>query len=272
MANKFEAYKEIEKIINYSLNVRTISEELICFEQDTSPEVVRQYLIENRFDLVGVKQSGNVVGFTNLETLKKSEIRLAYNEFKPNDIVSSNTPLVETVTLINQKKYLFVLDGTSITRIVTKADIYKEPVRLFLYNLISNFETLLSILIEYYYPNSEWESIISPKNLQKTHIIHKARIRENTDFDLFDCLSLELKIELFLKKDDLKGIIGMSGTKHKEFFKELKDVRNAISHVGKNPAIANTDKILYMITTTTHYSNLFAEGIQRLKIFEGEIA
>ncbi len=258
MTVKFETYKEIERIINNNLNVRTISEELECFSHEDNPEIVREFLLINGFDLVGIKQNDNVVGYTDLETLEESGKEIAFKEFKQNDIVSSNTPLLETVALISKKNRLFVLDGTAITRIVTKADVYKEPVRLFLYNQISNFETLLSMLVEQYYPNQEWISHIEIEKTVKINKIYESRKRENTEFDMFDCLSLEIKIDLFLEHERLIDIFVISKKQQKKFFERLKTIRNAISHVGKNPAIASVEKIMSMITDLTHFSHLLS--------------
>lgn len=263
MTAKYETYKEIERIINNNLNVRIISEEFKCFNKADNPTVVREFLIANGFDLVGVVQHRNVVGYTDLETLEKSDAEIAFKEFKPNDIVSSNTPLVETIELINKKNHLFVLDGTAITRIVTKADIYKEPVRLFLYNQISNFETLLSILVEQYYPNDEWQTYVKLEKIEDIKKIYETRKRENTEFDMFDCISLEIKIDLYLKCERLVDILGISKKKQKEFFERLKIIRNAISHVGKKPAIASVEKITAMITDLTHYSQLLSQEVDK---------
>lgn len=264
MTVKFETYKEIERIINNNLNVRTISEELKCFNQEDDPKVVREFLVANGFDLVGIELNGNVIGYTDLGTLEESESEIAFKEFKQHDIVSSNTSLVETVALISKKNHLFVLDGTAITRIVTKADIYKEPVRLFLYNQISNFETLLSILVEHYYPDKVWISRIDSEKLEEIDKIYESRKRENTEFDMFDCLSLELKINLFLEHERLKDIFGISKKQQKKFFERLKTIRNAISHVGKNPAIASVEKIMSMITDVTHFSHLLSLEIDNV--------
>lgn len=267
MTNKFEAYKEIENLINNTLNVRTISELLVCFDQATDPEVVKSFLIENRFDLIGVKKSHNVVGYTDLKTLERSKSQIEYNEFRSNDIISSNTPLIETINLISERDHLFVLDGTSIKRIVTKADIYKDPVRLFTYNLLSNFEVLLSILIEHHYPNDEWQSKLTENRLKKVNEVYDDRRKENTDFDLFDCLSIEDKIHLFSNKEkNIRKILQINDTQQREYFKNLKRIRNSISHVGKKPAFTNIHKILDIINNTTEFSKLLEEEILNKKI------
>lgn len=108
MTVKFETYKEIERIINNNLNVRTISEELKCFNQEDDPKVVREFLVANGFDLVGIELNENVIGYTDLGTLEESESEIAFKEFKQHDIVSSNTSLGETVALISKKTtYLY---------------------------------------------------------------------------------------------------------------------------------------------------------------------
>jgi len=267
MTNKFEAYKEIEKLINNTLNVRTISEELICFEKDGNPEVVKNFLIENRFDLVGVKQRHNVVGYTNLRILERSKSQIEYNEIRSNDIISSNTSLIETINLISKRDHLFVIDGISIERIVTKADIYKDPVRLFTYNLLSNFEVLISIIIEHHYPNNEWKTKLTEDRLLKINEVYEDRREENTDFDLFDCLAIEDKISIFLNKEkNIRDILKTSKTQQLKYFRNFKKIRNSISHVGKRPAVTDIRKILDTITKTTEFSKLLEEEIMNKKI------
>lgn len=267
ITQKFEAYKEIENLINNTLNVRTISELLVCFDLDTDPCVVKSFLIDNRFDVVGVQHKQSIVGYADLKTLEVSEKKLSYNEFRSNDIVSSNTPLLDTINLLSERDHLFVLDGTSIKRIVTKADIYKDPVRLFIYNLLSNFEVLLSILIEYHYPENEWKTNLTEKRLNKIYEVYLDRKEENTDFDLFDCLSIEDKIKLFSNKDKtLRDLMDINYTQQRKYFKNLKKIRNSISHVGKKPAVTDIEKILDTIAKTTKYSKVLEREIVNNKI------
>lgn len=269
MNKKFKEQKDINNLINTTLNVKTISEELVSFDVNSNPADVKKYLDDNRFDLVGVKSNDRIIGYTDVEILKETEDKLRYIEFHSDQIISSNTSLTDTMNLISKKDFLFILDGTLIRRIVTKADIYKDPVRLFIYNLISNFEFLLSVLIEHHFPQDEWKSKLTTNRLNKVDNIYQDRLRENTEFNMFDCLSIEDKIKLFLNKDkNLCKIFKISNQKQKDYFENLKIIRNSIAHVGKNPAVTNIDKILDTVTKTAYFSKLLEDQIndQEIKV------
>ncbi|WP_313120326.1 hypothetical protein [Proteiniclasticum ruminis] len=88
------------------------------------------------------------------------------------------------------------------------------------------------------------------------------RKEENTDFDLFDCLSIEDKINLFSNKEKTRrDILDINYTQQRKYFNNLKKIRNSISHVGKKPAVTDIEKILDTIAKTTKFSKLLEREI-----------
>lgn len=116
--------------------------------------------------------------------------------------------------------------------IVTKGDLQKIPVRMWLFGLISLIEMQLLRIIRDYYPDDSWKQkpLISPDRLNKAEDQLKDRRRRNEAIDLADCLQFCDKRDIVLKSDDLCRLIGSDSTATYELLKSLENLRNELVH------------------------------------------
>ena len=89
---------------------------------------------------------------------------------------------------LNDRPRLFVNVLGQVGGIVTKTDLQKPPVRMWLFGMITIIEMGLTRLIEDGLSRWAWRECLSEARLQKAEALLEERKRRNQDLDLLDCL------------------------------------------------------------------------------------
>lgn len=149
------------------------------------------------------------------------------------EVISESTPLIEVIDYLMVQPWLFVKERRSITGIVTKADLDSIPIRIWLFGMISLFETQLKDLIREKALN--WESALSKKRLNEATSLYNKKVKSNEEVDLLSCIQIS-DLSSIIKKSKItfSSLIGnKSNTKITSDFHELTELRNALAHGQK---------------------------------------
>jgi len=132
---------------------------------------------------------------------------------------------------------VFIRNGQGVDGIVTRGDLQKAPVRMYLFALISVFEMQLLRIIRVRYPNDDWGRFLRPDRLAKAKETFQARRRANAAIDLLDCIQLADKDTIVAKANDLRiGLGFVDPVEARKFFERLEDLRNDIAHSNDIPS------------------------------------
>lgn len=245
-------YTSLRKLFEETINVSHISEQLISFDSKESINTIHDYMISSGYDVVGIKVEGIMEGY-----IEKGQMNLTY--FKPADLVSNTTPLIQVLNLFRDKNRLFILEGNTITNLVTMADLQKPPVRMLLFGIISLMEMHLLHLVKSFYPGNSWEEKISENRLLETKKLYGSRKERNEEISLMDCLQLSDKKTLIVKHKELRGLLQFdSRAQGEKFFDEIVSLRNKLAHAQD----------IVTGTTWRNIIDLIEQSEQLLKICE----
>lgn len=219
--------QDLKKLFENEISVKYISEEIISF--DSSIEDNKQNAIalmkKRDFDILGFKENGRISYYID----KQGNIR----PIKVEDIVSEVTPLSEVMTLLSQKKRLFVLRKNIITGIITRADLQKTPVFLFLFGILSIFEVLCTELIRNCYIGDDWETSTEFSLIGAKKTFKKLK-EKNEELELLDCTYLSTKLDVLSNTEVFHDLLNEIGKKSEEdkdcFIKDVNDLRNSVFH------------------------------------------
>ena len=219
--------QDLKELFENEISVKYILEDLICY--DSSVEDNKQKAIslmkEQDFDILGFKENNRISHFID----KKGKVRT----IKIEDIITEVTPLSDVMNLLTQKKRLFVLRNNIITGIVTRADLQKTPVLLFLFGILSIFEVLCTELIRKCYIGDEWETGIEYSLIGAKKTFKKLK-EKNEELELLDCTYLSTKLDVLSNTEvfhDLLNQIGEKSDEDKDYLlKNVKDLRNSVFH------------------------------------------
>jgi uncharacterized protein YutE (UPF0331/DUF86 family) len=201
------------------------------YKSDTTKEIILEEMENNRYDVIGAEDNyGKLIGYFQ----KDSNLnRLEYvSPINSQLVISGDSPLKEVIIELQDKDFVFVLNKTEINKIITKADIGKQPVRIYLFGLISTFEVTISkFIIDKGLTKSEIEEMISPNAFKKADEIYKDRVKYNIDIDFVYCLNLVDKKEIILKNEELISVLKIKNkSKFSRYVSKLNRFRNSLVH------------------------------------------
>jgi hypothetical protein len=228
---KVGTYRKLRLLYEQNINVNSISEELKTCRVTDDALIIKNTMQLLDYDVIGVEDEGIVIGYVMQNELAEGSCKDFYKNFRPTEIVSESTPLIQTLFILRETERIFILEGNRVTKVVTLADLQKPPIRMLLFGLISLLEMQLNRIIKNYFPNHSWKSHLSQKRMELTEALFFQRKSRNEAIELVDCLQICDKREIIVNDQKLRELTGIeSKNKGMGFFKKLEELRNNLAH------------------------------------------
>lgn len=225
--------KDLRHLFEQQINVDCLYEPLKSCLQNDDGIYVSSEMQRLHYDVIGVRQDK---GQPVLQKLLRIDIGAGKcNSFsrpiEPNEILANSTPLFELLTVLQERAFSFVLVGSTIEGIVTRADLQKPPVRIMLFGLVSLLDMHLSYWIRHLFPNETWRQHLSEGRLRKAMELCDARRRGNEEIDELDCLQLCDKRSLAESSAGLREKFGWDSDEEAvNFLKAMERTRDRLAH------------------------------------------
>jgi predicted transcriptional regulator len=224
----------LREIYSDNLSVNLIAEEVqTCSLEDDASEI--KFNMESLdFDYYGVKSDGRVIGYIVRSELGEGLISNYTHPFKMDDLVSESTSLIELLQILRDKHPVFVLEKNQVKKLITVADLQKQPIRMLVFGLISLLEMNLLQLIKEHYPEEGWKEHLSSGRLEKMDEVYKLRKEKNEGLGLIECLQLSDKGTIIRKTPELlEKLEFLSKREVDRFFRSIEELRNNTAHSQK---------------------------------------
>ena len=226
--------QDLKDIFEQTITAKYIAESFRSFDADADDSKVRTFMEEHGYDVIGVRISGQIEGYSSKETLSDGTIGANICKFDPTELVSDTTTLVEVFRMLRDKPRVYVTYSNAVVGIVTRGDLQKAPVRMWLFGLITLLEMQLLRLIRGCHPNEAWKDFIKKdpkKRLNKANRIFLKRKDKNVEIDLADCLEFCDKGEILLNSDEIKKRVDIESEQAVEILlNKAKDLRDDLAH------------------------------------------
>ncbi len=208
-----------------------IAEPLASFDAGTSSMEVRAVMARRAYKVAGIRKDGTICGYVRQEELAEGACGDKLHPFEEGDVVADSAGFPELVMRLNDRQRLFVNVLGQIGGIVTRTDLQKPPVRMWLFGMITIIEMGLTRLIEGAYPDGSWRECLSEGRLQKAETLLQERKRRHQDVDLLDCLQFSDRGQIVLRNENLRQQTGFaSKSQGQQTVKELEALRNNLAH------------------------------------------
>ena len=226
--------KELRKVFN-QISVRYISEfNLETAKNDEDGNDVKNRMLERDYDVMPVTSNNGtdrIIGYVLQSELNEGPCIGQMKNITPNDILAESTPVLASLILLRDRDWLFVLEGNKILGIVTKGDLRKAPVRMFLFALVNLIEMHLTRLIRDTCEEDELLQLISKDRFKYARKLFNERIQRNEALDIFDCLQLCDKRDITLKKVEICNLMKFESKKEtRRCLKEIEKLRDRLAH------------------------------------------
>jgi len=197
--------QSLSPITSFQVNLRLL-EPLQCCRADDESGVIRKRMEEPDldFDVMGMEENGEIYGYIERATLAGGPCRKYSRTFHPSELIAESASLTDVFSVLHDAPRIFVLKRTKVMGIVTRGDLQKAPVRMWVFGLVTLVEMNLLFLVRARYPHDTWQNHISEARLRMAKDLFNERKKRNEAIDLADCLQICDKADLVLKIPDIK--------------------------------------------------------------------
>ena len=186
---------------------------------------------ESNLDIVGLRNEGLVAGYVRRDELTDGKCSDHMHYFDENLVLSATSSLQEVLEVLAESEYCFVSVLGKVGGIVTRHDIQKPPVRMWLFGMITIIEMFMVRAIEAQFPNDSWQVELSDGRLNRARKILKERKRRNQTAKLIDCLQLSDKAFILIKDPGRREDFGFQSMRAaKNGIKVIESLRNNLAH------------------------------------------
>jgi len=224
---------ELKSLFEQGITVKAICEDLCSFPHTAPSDDIAEKLKKYDFDVAGLmdSDSGIINGYVRQNELNGGICGDHAIPFREPHLISHSMPLINVLKVLRDSTYRFVHDGTHVNAIVTRADMQKPAVRIFLFGLITMLEMHLTELVNRFYPKDTWKRHLDRKRLDdlQDHFMRMKDRGEN--LDLTDLLNFSDKILLMAIHDECLHILGFYSKKEcYKYLHRIRRLRNQLSH------------------------------------------
>lgn len=221
----------LRRVFTENFSAADIAEPLASFDASLPADEVRAVMARRRYRVAGIRQDGTICGYVRQEELADGICGAAIHPFEEGDVITDSLGFPELVLRLDDRPQLFVKVLGQVGGIVTKTDLQKPPVRMWLFGMITIIEMGLTQLIQAAYPDGSWRQCLSAGRLQKAEALLQERKRRNQDLDLLDCLQFSDRGQIVLRTEPLRQQAGfVSRSRGEQTVKELEALRNNLAH------------------------------------------
>ena len=247
-----------------NISVKHLLEPLQSCHADDESADIRKHMEESDldFDVMGLEENGEVYGYVERTTLAGGPCTKYSRTFHPSELIAESASMTDIFSVLHNAPRIFVLKGTRVMGIVTRGDLQKAPVRMWIFGFITLIEMNLLSIIRARYPDESWQNRISVGRLKNANDLFNERKKRNEAIDLADCLQMCDKADLVLKISAVKQKISDELKKNPHnILDSAEDLRDMIAHaqdlvVGSTwkeriDLIKNLEKLLNTIEVAT---------------------
>lgn len=226
--------EDLREIFEKGITARHITESLCSFDESAVAQEVKNILDEKDYDVVGVRTKGVLNGYAYKKDLAEGQLGQYFKNFDPCEVLPDTISISEILKVIIGFNHVFISSFGNVAGIITRGDLQKIPIRMWLFSLISLIEMQMLRIIRDRYPKNSWykDELISPGRREKVEKLFDERKKKNEEIDRVDCLQFCDKYTIISKTEDILKKLQYN-KKKKEFctlLKELEELRNKLAH------------------------------------------
>jgi len=221
----------VRRIFEQGFSARDIAVSLVSFDNSTSASEAKAVMDQYDFDVIGVRVQGVPTGYAMREDLSEGSCGDHMVPFNKEEVLPGYAPLINVMKLLDTMERVFIRVLGEVGGLVTRSDLQKAPVRMWLFGLVTMTEMAMTRFIECRYPDDGWRELLTKNRLSKAEELLKERTRRNQAIDLLDCLQFSDKGQIMIKDPEAKKIMAAQSRNEKEeTIKKFESLRNNLAH------------------------------------------
>lgn len=230
--NVFEfSQRRVHRLFTEAFTAKDIAEPIHSFDADRKSHEVESSMHALDIDVIGVRRHGQVIGYAWKEDLDSGLCGDRARAFGRDQVVYGDASLSEVILVLTRYDHCFITLLGIVAGVVTRSDMEKPIVRMWLFGMITMLEMNISNRIRERWPGDEWQQHCSNNRLRKAQALSAERARLNQHCELIDCLQLSDKAQILLSDQKIMEEYGFSSkTAADRTIKEMGSLRNNLAH------------------------------------------
>ena len=230
-ASRLEPKHHLVRLFTESFTAQDIAEPIRSFDIDKSCRDIRPVMDKYQLDIVCLRDKGIITGYVRRNDLHEGCCGDHLRPFRRGQVLSSDSSLSDIIHVLTLHQYGFVRVFDDVVGYVSRSEINKPVVRMWLCGIITFIEMEISQMILEYYPEQEWRRMITEKRLAKAIELQEERQRRNQHSELIDCLQLSDKGQIVIQNPAFLELLDIgSKSVAKRLVRELESLRNNLAH------------------------------------------
>ncbi len=224
--------EHLQRVFMRAFTAGDVAEPVRSFDAARSSDAIREHMVELDLLVAGVRREGAVAGYVLLYDLVGGTCGDAMREFRADQTVGRGASLSSVIEGLTRHEHVFVtlLDG-DVGGVITKSDIQKPVVRMWLFGMITITEMNVVNRIRDLFPDDAWREHLTPARLARAEDLYEERQRRDQRGTLLECLQFSDKAEILLSLDSEVAAYGFASRKEaKRVVKQLESLRNNLAH------------------------------------------
>ncbi len=221
----------IRRVFTRGFRVRDIAEVLVSVDAQCDATIASELMDEDDFDVLGVSQKGRVTGYVRREDLGAGTVDDVIRKFPAEQVVSDSDTLAEVVALLTKQSRVFVNILGHVGGVVTRDDLQKAPVRMWLFGMVTLLEMRFTDVIQANFEGDTWVECLTESRIGKARNLLEERQRRNRGLGLIECLQFSDKAQIIIKNAPLRELLGIqSRNRAEKVIGNLEALRNSLAH------------------------------------------
>ncbi len=228
----YQQLDQLRKLTEGEILLRHIATyDLYAPDPQENAEIVRQKMDDLKIDIAPLKEHPYYYQYIVAKELADGHCGKYAHSIDVTMIVAETLPAANLFEMLQKQPFLFVLQGSGIAGIVTKADLQRVPVRILMFGLITLLEMNLRESIRDYYEDDGWTQMLNEKRFKNAQDIQAERISKDASIGLLECTQLcDLK-EIIARGPLLQEIFtGLSKNQFRNRLERIEYYRNDLAH------------------------------------------
>jgi len=231
MKSALRVFEGSMHVFKESFTVMELASGLASFDAEMEAEKVKEVMEQRGYYLAGIRERGIMTGYVNREELTSGICKEYMHSFSKEMILKPSASFAEVIKTLDQTEWAFIRILGRVLGIVTRTDLLKPPMRMWLFGIITSMEMTLENIIRSYFPDDSWMSHISEGRLTKARSLQGERRRRRQQVDLVSCLQFSDKGQIVMRNANIRESLEIpSHREGQERIRKIEDLRNNLAH------------------------------------------
>ncbi|UFS71896.1 HD domain-containing protein [Geomonas sp. RF6] len=218
------------RLFTQTFTAQDILEPLFSFDDTSLKELQSVLQSAPHLQIVGIRSKGEVTGYLEADPCSVPDAKKV-RPIDPRQRAGLETSLGDVIHILTLFTYCFVTLEDTVIGVISRRDIEKPVVRMWLFGIIILIEMIVVDEIRCRWGDGSWVPLLSAARLDKAEQLQAERRRRGYSADLLDCLQFSDKLRVIINEPGFAAALGFpSSSMAKRALKELESLRNNLAH------------------------------------------